>query len=197
MTDRAAGSAEPHTVLTSTTPVPTDAVLALAYLRAIVRGHDVDREATWFVVPGPPAAKERPRQGRGHFYTPSATKAAEGALAFYWRAAAGDRVPSGNIAVAAVFYVADERVKDCDNMLKLVLDAGNRAEVWVDDSFVTVHAAGLELDRDRPRTVVAFCPTESTLVRAARRCSRCAAPLTRLAKGLCRSCGTLNRRGRR
>jgi Holliday junction resolvase RusA-like endonuclease len=174
---------------------PDDAVLALEYLRGIVRGHDVVREAAWFSVPGPPAAKERPRQGRGRFYTPDATRSAESALAFYWRQAVRDRVLAGNVAVAAVFYVADERVKDGDNLLKLVLDAGNRAEVWPDDSFVTVHVAGLELDRAWPRTVIAFCPTESTLVRTARRCRACHASLTRIAKGLCR-CGTSNRKKR-
>jgi Holliday junction resolvase RusA-like endonuclease len=146
---------------------PDDGVLALEYLRGIVRGHDVAQEAAWFVVPGPPAAKERPREGRGHFYTPGTTRAAESALALYWRQAVRDRVLAGNVAVAAVFYVADERVKDSDNMLKLVLDAGNRAEVWPDDAHCTVHVAGLELDRARPRTVIAFCPTESTLVRRA------------------------------
>jgi Holliday junction resolvase RusA-like endonuclease len=175
---------------------PDDGALALEYLRGIVRGHDVGREAVWFTVPGPPAAKERPRQGRGHFYTPGATRAAESALAFYWRQAVRGRVLAGNVAVAAVFYVADERVKDGDNMLKLVLDAGNRAEAWVDDAHVTVHVAGLELDRARPRTVIAFCPTESTLVRRARCCGRCDAPLMRASKGLCGSCGTVNRRGR-
>lgn len=175
-----------------------DGAPALEYLRAIVRGHDVDREATWFVVPGPPAAKERPRRGaRGNFYTPGATRAAESALTFHWRQATRGRVLAGNVAVAAVFYVADQTTKDGDNLLKLVLDAGNRGEVWGDDAQVTVHVAGLELDRVRPRTVVAFCPTESTLVRTARRCRACQAPLTTLAKGLCRSCGTLNRRGRR
>lgn len=173
-----------------------DGAVALEYLRAIVRGHDVDREATWFVVPGPPAAKERPRRGaRGNFYTPGATRAAESALAFHWRQAIPGHVLAGNVAVAAVFYVADETTKDGDNLLKLVLDAGNRAEVWPDDSFVTVHVAGLELDRACPRTVVAFCPTESTLVRQARRCRACQAPLTRIARGLCR-CGTSNRRKR-
>jgi Holliday junction resolvase RusA-like endonuclease len=59
-----------------------------------------------------------------------------------------------------VFYVTDETTKGGDNLLKLLLDAGNRAEVWPDDAHVTVHTAGLELDRARPRTVVAFCPTE-------------------------------------
>jgi Holliday junction resolvase RusA-like endonuclease len=116
-------------------------------------------------------------------------------LAFHWRQATRGRVLASNVAVAALFYVADETTKDGDNLLKLVLDAGNRAEVWGDDAQVTVHVAGLELDRARPRTVVAFCPTESTLVRKARRCARCDSPLTRTARGLCR-CGTSNRRGR-
>jgi len=176
---------------------PADGSLALKYLRAIVRGHDVDREAAWFVVPGPPAAKERPRRGaRGHFYTPDRTRAAEQLLAMQWRAAAQGRVLGSNVAVAAVFYVSDERATDGDNLLKLLLDAGNRGEVWGDDAQVTVHVAGLELDRARPRTVVAFCPTVSTLVRQARRCRACDGPLTRISRGLCR-CGTTNRRERR
>lgn len=174
-----------------------DCTLALEYLRAIVRGHDVDREATWFVVEGAPQAKERPRLGAGgHVYTPGSTRAAEAALALWWRAAARGRVLGGNVALAAVFYVPDERSTDCDNMLKLLLDAGNRAEAFADDSHVTVHAAGLELDRARPRTVVAYCPTVSTLVRTASTCRSCNSVLTRVAKGLCR-CGVRNTGRRR
>lgn len=172
---------------------PADGSLALEYLRAIVRGHDVEREASWFVVPGKPQAWERTGSHRGRFYTQSATRAAEAAIAMFWRAAARGQTFGGNVAVAAVFYLPDARTKDGDNLLKLLLDAGSMAEVWADDSHVTVHTAGLELDRVRPRTVVAFCPTESSLARVARRCGQCEAPLTRVSKGLCR-CGQLNRR---
>jgi Holliday junction resolvase RusA-like endonuclease len=170
----------------------------IGYLRAIVRGHEVDREARVFSVPGAPSAKERPRKGKGgRFYTPSATKSAEEVVSFGWLRATGGRVLAGNVAVAAVFYVADERVKDADNMLKLVLDAGNKAGVWPDDSFVTAHVAVLELDRADPRTVVAFCPTESTLVRRAKLCSGCDAPLLRPSNGICcLACGKPNRRAR-
>lgn len=171
-----------------------DAALALDYLGAIVRGYSVDEHARWFVVPGRPAAKERPRVGRGgHVFTPGGTKAAEALVAMFWRAATRDQTLATNVAVAAVFVVADGRVKDGDNMLKLVLDAGNRAEVWPDDSFCTVSTWALELDRARPRTVVAFCPTKSSLVREAKKCSACGQPLMRKGKGLCRHCGTLHR----
>lgn len=139
-----------------------------------------------------------PRCARELLHTRGATRAAESALAFAWRQATRGRVLAGNVAVAAVFYVADETTMDGDNLLKLLLklllDAGNRAEVWPDDAHVTVSTWGLELDRARARNVVAFCPTESTLIRRARRCARCDAPLTRVAKGLCR-CGTLSKRG--
>jgi crossover junction endodeoxyribonuclease RusA len=106
-------------------------------------------------VPGRPVPKARPRMGaNGHVYTPAETKAAEGAIGWAARSILRGRRPaSGPLLVTAVFYVADRRRRDVDNLLKTVMDGLNRI-AWDDDSQVVQVSALIVLDRLDPHTEV-------------------------------------------
>lgn len=110
-------------------------------------------------VDGEPVPKGRPRFSRkGHTYTPAKTRQAETAV--QWAAIQATRahdrdwlLEAGPLALTAFFYCGG-RLKDTDNMLKLVSDALNGV-VWMDDrQVVQLHAA--RFDRQaRPRTEIA------------------------------------------
>jgi Holliday junction resolvase RusA-like endonuclease len=115
---------------------------------------------------GAPVPKERARWSPKHkrMFTPTRTRASEGDLLYAWRVALNRRLPLvDTCAIVAIFFVPTRRRKDVDNLMKLVMDAATRAGVWNDDSQVIAQASYLELDRDRPRTLVAVCPYLSTL----------------------------------
>lgn len=125
--------------------------------------------AIGFVHPGTPIPKARarwsPRNNR--WYTPGTTATAEEAIAWRFRQALGRRPRfSDTVAIVALFYVPTLQRKDTDNLMKLVMDAGNQAKVWRDDSQVIAQAVFLELDRAAPRTIVAVWPYLGTLTRA-------------------------------
>jgi len=93
-------------------------------------------------------AKQRPRSGRGHTYTPTATKKAEAFLLDQFMQAVGDdfeplAIPLGvSIALKketidlTIFPYTEHKVRslsgDIDNYAKTVLDALN-GKAWVDD----------------------------------------------------------------
>lgn len=141
----------------------------LTKLRALI-GDSVDMETLRVVVhDGAPASKARARSSRfsNVHYTPRRTVAAQDGLA--WRFKAQGKPPlSGAVAVLAIFYRPNFQRIDVDNLTKLVMDAATQGGVWADDSHVTAQASFVELDVVRPRTVVAICPTRSTLDRSAR-----------------------------
>lgn len=88
-------------------------------------------------VPGDPVPKGRPRTDlrSGRVYTPHTTKDAEDALRWRLR---GTRVKpnrTDGLLVELTFRLATWRAADIDNLLKLVLDAGNGI-VWADDKQV-------------------------------------------------------------
>ena len=59
-------------------------------------------------------------------------------------------------------------------MMKLVMDAGTEADIWVDDCYVTAQSSYVELCRERPRTLVVIAPTRSSLDRSLRFvCKKC------------------------
>lgn len=148
-------------------------------LLAAIRGGRQGDDA-WvvaFVHPGDPASKARPRFSfrTKRTYTPARTVRAEDALADAFREAFVDEPLVGNVAIAAVFYRPNHQRIDADNLMKLVLDAATKAEVWLDDSQVTAQASVVEFDAAEPRTVIAVGPTVSTLIRGPRVlvCPRC------------------------
>jgi Holliday junction resolvase RusA-like endonuclease len=98
-------------------------------------------------LPWKPHAKQRPRSGRGHTYTPTPTKNAEKAIVAAFREALPDHEPiEGPISVKLGLY--DDRFLfevyesppwlsrklrgDLDNYEKTILDALN-GHAWVDD----------------------------------------------------------------
>ena len=70
----------------------------------------------------------------------------------------------GSVCLGAAFYLPDLRTRDTDNMLKHLGDSANGI-LWKDDRQVTAMAGYVELDRERPRTVVLYGADELTTVR--------------------------------
>ena len=86
-------------------------------------------------VGGRPRPKARPRKGKhGNFYTPKQTKEWEALVAWKWREQHGADVPfkNGPVSLKAVFYYADRRAPDTDNLVKLICDSLNGI-AWNDD----------------------------------------------------------------
>lgn len=114
-------------------------------------------------VSGNPLPKERPRKGKEKVYTPKKTIDAEKALAMHMRLQLSKR--EGNIGVVGMFYRSTAHVVDSDNLMKLLLDAGNRSGVWDDDCQVTLQLGIVGLDRENPRTIIAIGSHRSTMPR--------------------------------
>lgn len=143
----------------------SDASIALDYIRGLIRAQDPEH-ITYFVHEGEPVSKARARwTRRGHTYTPERTQTAQEALAWRFRQVVKDTPWIGNVALVAVFYRPNYQRIDADNLMKLVMDAGTQAGVWKDDCQVTHQMSVVELDAERPRTIVAMCPVESSLNR--------------------------------
>lgn len=144
-----------------------DATVALAKLTALLGVAPEPGRLLVFTFPGEPVpkARPRPRMGKqGGYFVP--THAAQEALAWAFVEARGRRARYvDSVAVVALFYVATRQRKDLDNCLKLVLDAGNAARVWVDDVDVRGISTWIELDPTNPRTVVAVAPCVNSLTR--------------------------------
>lgn len=125
-----------------------------------------------------PASKARPRFGRGgRAYTPAESRAAEARAASFLRAHVPEPM-TGNVALACIFYRENKQRIDADNMLKLICDAANGI-LWLDDSQVTAVVGVVELDAEKPRTVIAWSPHESSMTRgtdATAQCERCGKP---------------------
>ncbi|WP_228994762.1 RusA family crossover junction endodeoxyribonuclease [Streptomyces sp. DH8] len=115
------------------------------------------------VIPRTPPGKLRPRHTQdGHTY--KADEGEEAATALYLRRAF--RQPwGGNLAVGAVFFRPNRQRIDGDNLLKHVLDAGNRI-AWHDDAQITASYPVIELDRQHPRTVLVVARHVSSMDRS-------------------------------
>lgn len=111
--------------------------------------------AVGFVVWGDPIPKERPRTNTktSTTYTPKRTKDAEKHVAAHFLHA-GVPYRETDVAMVIAFYLETRRKKDIDNLKKLVLDAGNRARVWKDDSQVKACTVIVEYDPVNPRTEI-------------------------------------------
>jgi Holliday junction resolvase RusA-like endonuclease len=146
----------------------------LTLLRGLI-GEQADPHRIKIIVhDGAPCSKARPRFANGRAYTPEGTVSAQRALAAKFQD--HDREES-NVAIVAIFFRSNRQRIDADNMMKLVMDACTDAGLWHDDCQVTAQASIVELDAKRPRTVVAWCPIESTLDRSyqhVRACVICA-----------------------
>jgi len=160
-----------------------DVAIALRKLRALIGDDQDPQDLVCFVHKGAPCSKARARWHRKQqrFYTPQHVLDAQTSLAGRF-SHIPDRPWTCNIAIVAVFYRPNAQRIDIDNLMKLVMDAATEADVWTDDCHVTAQAAFIELDRDNPRTVVALCPTVSTLNRdpvVVKICLQCRQPFKR------------------
>lgn len=152
------------------------------------------------VVDGEPRSKARPRfGGNGRVYSSHKQVEAEAALGWHLRRAFREPL-AGNLALACIFYRSTHGRVDVDNMLKLVMDAANTI-CWRDDYQVTAILGVVELDRARPRTVIAVAPHASSLSRAdvePQACATCAKVYTprngsRPGRFCSRRCASLSR----
>lgn len=107
-----------------------------------------------------PVPKARPRLGRWRVFTPPRTQAAEDALVLAMRDACPEPL-EGPLAVTMTFEFAHKKAPpspearlerpDLDNLVKLVLDAGNHV-LWEDDAqiyrlYAAKYNSGLDLTR--------------------------------------------------
>ena len=106
----------------------------------------------FFVVPGQPKPKARPRFAKGRVYSPSWKE--EKRVAGHIRPQMGHWKICGTfVALKLVFYREDRRKVDLDNLVKLVTDAMNGL-VYVDDAQIVDIHAKKEHDSVNPRTEV-------------------------------------------
>ena len=99
---------------------------------------------------GTPHPQARPRVTRHGTFKPDAADQRE------LRAIIASQVPDpleGSLIVAAAFYLPDLRTRDTDNLMKHVLDSANTV-LFKDDRQVTAQVGYVELDREKPRTIV-------------------------------------------
>jgi Holliday junction resolvase RusA-like endonuclease len=102
-------------------------------------------------MPGDPVAWMRAGQRGDRSFTPKRVAEAEAKLAARFATLPTFR---RNVSLHCVFFRGTMRSADADNLMKLVLDAGNDGALWEDDSQVTTTSARVTLDRSLPRTVI-------------------------------------------
>ena len=91
----------------------------------------------FFVIPGEPKTKQRPRFANGRVYTPSETRNEEARIKSIYLAKSGGKSFSGDLEVVLEFFLGSRRRKDLDNMEKIVLDALNKV-AYEDDSQIVI-----------------------------------------------------------
>lgn len=111
------------------------------------KGHHLEH-----VIPGNPVPKARARRNSrtGHWWTPSAEAELAVSLELLQYRRWFTRHP---VAVDLVFHTQG-RTSDVDNLIKLVLDAATKADVWNDDRQVMKISARLVRDAEVPRTEI-------------------------------------------
>lgn len=130
-------------------------------------------------IPGAPWSKSRPRFTKaGRTYANPEDQDAEERTAWHLKRVVKEPY-SGNVGLACLFFRPNRQRIDADNLLKHVCDAGNGV-LWNDDSQCTAIMGVVELDADRPRTVVAIGEHVSTLKRGSDDtvdCQSCGTPI--------------------
>lgn len=129
---------------------------------ALLRAVDIEPTTMqMLVVDGTPPSKARPRvTGKGHVYVPEPQRVAEEAMK--WHLRTEFRTPyTGNVALVARFFRPTMQRIDVDNLMKHLLDCANGIVVE-DDSQITTLFGTVDLDRERPRTVIVVAPYENT-----------------------------------
>jgi Holliday junction resolvase RusA-like endonuclease len=143
-------------------------------------------------VPGTPATKTRPRFGNGRAFTTKPTHVAEQRLRLYFGRAGVVREDFNDLGVTLVFRAATRQRRDIDNLVKLVLDAGNGV-LWRDDNQVVELAAKLTRGDGDPGTDIEVY----VVADRERACAKCGKTLTPVQTTYCsKACyDTLQRRG--
>ncbi|WP_432760999.1 RusA family crossover junction endodeoxyribonuclease [Nocardia cyriacigeorgica] len=130
-------------------------------------------------IPGAPWSKFRPRFRRnGHAYSKPEDRDAELRTATYLRRVVKQPY-TGNVGLACLFFRPNRQRIDTDNLIKHVCDAANGV-LWLDDSQCTAVMGIIELDAERPRTVVGIGRHVSSLLRgtdATAPCAVCGQPI--------------------
>ena len=103
------------------------------------------------IAPGDPVAWQRAGRVSDRTFTPKIVEKAEQRLACRFATILTMRL---NVSLHCVFYRATMRSADVDNLVKLVLDAGNDGALWEDDSQVTTLVTRVTIDREHPRTEI-------------------------------------------
>jgi len=103
----------------------------------------------FFIVRGEPKSKQRPRFANGHAYTPEETRVAEQRIKYEYLGKFGPKKIDGPVQVVLEFYLGTRRVKDLDNLEKLVLDALNGL-AYDDDSQVVLKTASKHFSKTVP-----------------------------------------------
>lgn len=135
---------------------------ALRLVQALAPGTS---DLRFFVIPGEPVSKARPRHGKGGTYQKTEDKEAEQRTGWHFRKAQRGAPPwTGNVALGCVFFRPNRQRIDVDNMLKHVCDSANGI-AWLDDSQVTAVYGIAEFDAEYPRTVVVMGRHHSSLMR--------------------------------
>lgn len=143
----------------------TDLELVRAKLQALIGDQHPERVVA-LVHSEPPVVWQRARfnpKGK-RFFTDEKTRAGERSIGWTLaRAMRGQPLFSDTVALFAIFYVPELRAKtaraDSDNLLKLVMDGATKSKhVWTDDVMVRTHGVLIDLDVEKPRTVLAICP---------------------------------------
>jgi len=131
-------------------------------------------ELRYLVIDGNPKSKMRPKYGNGKVYKTKEQKNNEEYLSVNFRRAF-NKPYTKNVAIGCIFYRSNRQRIDVDNMLKNVMDAANGI-IWLDDSQVTAKIGVLELDVERPRTVIVIGQHDSTMKRdlsTKKKCKTC------------------------
>lgn len=121
------------------------------------------------VIHGPPERKQRHRTtASGRVYAPDAEAEQDTASKVVAALRPAERqILTGNVALVMLCYRQNAQPIDADNLAKHLMDAGNGV-LWLDDVQVTGLACLVELDRESPRTVLAFGEHYSTMTRGAK-----------------------------
>ena len=117
-------------------------------------GFDESRLVMELELAGNPIAHQRPRFVRtGHCYTPKTSREYRKSLSNAMRKLVIEPATDKDLryGVQVYFYRSNGQRIDIDNLLKSVLDSGNDAKVWKDDSQVIEIAGRLYTKQEKPR----------------------------------------------
>lgn len=106
------------------------------------------------ILNGEPKTKGRPRFTRnGQAYTPKETRIAELEILTKWTED-GSRSLDGDIGMELIFDLGTKRIKDIDNMAKLVLDALNKKAFADDNQIVELISRKRYVGKDKAKTII-------------------------------------------